>query len=452
MAPVPGEQRCRPSPRPPPAARRRRGPRADAGLTGAAPPPPPAATTAAPASRLHHRQPALPPLVVGGAATTVRQGVHANAGYIIEIPARWNGDLPRGRTATAARAPSGRPSRPASTCGSAWWRRGTRGRRRRTTATATTCARRTRHPRLADLFSRTVRRPHRVLIAGRRWAVTSSAGRWSSTRASTPAPMCGVLGDQELFDFFLDYNLVAQALAGVRAYPTPPDYLTLGGAPDPGHARPGRAGRRRGPDTTNDLGKQPRAVTVEPGGPRPGADAAFAVWKPPRSASRSARREASRPAARSARHEPVHQVHAEPAGELDATVQRVAPENLRQRALARPDRGAPDRRAAHRAGAEPARPRRPVRAVRHGRHAWTWPGTAVLAGRCSGRCAPRSTAEFSPAEAGAAGRPVRCAYRSARPVTVTDRRAVAAPDFGCRFSDRAEPAAGTGTRPLYPPC
>ena len=29
-------------------------------------------------------------------------------------------------------------------------------------------------------------------------------------------PMCGVLGDQTLFDFFLDYNLVAQDLAGVR--------------------------------------------------------------------------------------------------------------------------------------------------------------------------------------------------------------------------------------------
>ncbi len=35
------------------------------------------------------------------------------------------------------------------------------------------------------------------------------------------APMCGVMGDRELFDFFLSYNLAAQALAGVDAYPDP---------------------------------------------------------------------------------------------------------------------------------------------------------------------------------------------------------------------------------------
>ena len=35
-------------------------------------------------------------------------------------------------------------------------------------------------------------------------------------------PMCGVLGDQELFDYFLDYNLVAQDLADRPAYPRRP--------------------------------------------------------------------------------------------------------------------------------------------------------------------------------------------------------------------------------------
>ena len=29
-------------------------------------------------------------------------------------------------------------------------------------------------------------------------------------------PLCGVVGDVELFDFFLDFTLVAQALAGHR--------------------------------------------------------------------------------------------------------------------------------------------------------------------------------------------------------------------------------------------
>ncbi len=91
--------------------------------------------------------------------------------------------------------------------------------------------------------------------------------------------MCGVLGDQTLMDYFVDYNLVAQATAGVSAYPIPLDYLT---AVVPGiQAKLGLIGPTpTGPDTTNDLGKQLRAITIErSGGPRPGAEAAFAQWK-----------------------------------------------------------------------------------------------------------------------------------------------------------------------------
>lgn len=40
-------------------------------------------------------------------------------------------------------------------------------------------------------------------------------------------PMCGVMGDAELFDYFLDLQLVAQALAGIPAqYPFPTNYAT----------------------------------------------------------------------------------------------------------------------------------------------------------------------------------------------------------------------------------
>src|SRR6185312_17081342 len=77
----------------------------------------------------------------------------------------------------------------------------------------------------------------------------------------------------------LDYNLVAQTLAGVPAYPTPADYL--GNAVPRIQVALGLAGLTpTGPDTTNDRGKQLRAITVNrSGGPRPGAEAAFAVWK-----------------------------------------------------------------------------------------------------------------------------------------------------------------------------
>jgi hypothetical protein len=41
-------------------------------------------------------------------------------------------------------------------------------------------------------------------------------------------PICGVMGDIALFDYFLDFNLVAQALAGHQAvFPYPGDYATV---------------------------------------------------------------------------------------------------------------------------------------------------------------------------------------------------------------------------------
>jgi hypothetical protein len=47
--------------------------------------------------------------------------------------------------------------------------------------------------------------------------------RSSSTRSyyDGALPMCGVLGDQTLLDFFLDYNVVAQALSGITAIRCP---------------------------------------------------------------------------------------------------------------------------------------------------------------------------------------------------------------------------------------
>ncbi|MGC4856277.1 hypothetical protein ACLQ24_23580 [Micromonospora sp. DT4] len=39
------------------------------------------------------QNPPLTPLTVAGKPTTVRQGVHRHAAYIIEVPARWNGEL-----------------------------------------------------------------------------------------------------------------------------------------------------------------------------------------------------------------------------------------------------------------------------------------------------------------------------------------------------------------------
>ncbi|MFI5837865.1 alpha/beta hydrolase family protein [Micromonospora sp. NPDC051300] len=404
--------------------------------------------------------PPLPPLVVDGAPTVVRQGVYAHAGYVLEIPARWNGELVMWAHGYRGQGTELSPEPPAFdlrqrllTQGYAWAsssydrngydiRSGVLGTRA-----------------LADLFARTVRRPHRVLIAGVSMGghvIGRSLEQYPGYYAGA-LPMCGVLGDQELFDYFLDYNLVAQALTGIRAYPPPADYLT--DAVPRIQVATGLAGLTpTGPDTTNALGRQLRAVTVNrSGGPRPGADAAFAVWKDflfgiatTDGGDSPAQRPGQLATNLFTRYTPNQPVN------LNATVQRVAPENLRQRL-------SPGLTEVPRIAGRPGVPVLSLHdlgdlfvpfsmeqayardVARHGRSRLLVQRAVRAAQHC----------EFSPAEAGAAWddltRWVRTGKRPAGD-PVTDARAVAAADFGCRFSDPAAWTAGTGTRRLYPAC
>ena len=404
--------------------------------------------------------PPLAPLVIDGAATTVRQGVHEHAGYVIETPARWNGDLVmwahgyRGQGTVLSPEPPGYDLRQRllaqgyARASSSYDRNGYDIR----SGVLGTRA-------LAGFFADTVKRPKRVYIAG----VSMGGHIIGRSLEQYPGyydgalPMCGVLGDHELFDFFLDYNLVAQALAGVPAYPTPDDYLT--NAVPRIQVALGLAGLKPGgPDTTNDLGKQLRAVTVErSGGPRPGADAAFAVWKDflfSITTTDGGDSPAQRPGQLATnlltRYSPNSPVN------VNATVQRVAPENLRQRL-------SPTLTEVPRIS---GRPTVPVLSLHdlgdlfvpfsmeqaYARDA-AWHGRSRLVVQRAVRAAQHC--EFSPAEAGAAWDDLVSWVRTGqRPAgdAVTDRKAVAAPDFGCRFSDPAAWAAGSGTRRLYPPC
>ncbi|MFF5174496.1 hypothetical protein ACFY3U_17935 [Micromonospora sp. NPDC000089] len=404
--------------------------------------------------------PPLAPLVVGGAPTTVRQGVYRHAGYVVEIPAAWNGELVmwahgyRGQTTVLSPEPPGFGLRQRLLeQGYAWAASSytTNGFDIRSGVLSTR--------ELADLFAATVRGPARTYLAG------ASMGGYVTGRSleqypgyyAGALPVCGVLGDHELLDFYLDYNLVAQALAGVRAYPPPADYLTQ--AVPRIQAALGLTGLTpTGPDTTTDRGRQLRQIVVNrSGGPRPGAEAAFAVWKDflfAISTTDGGDSPAQRPGQLAtnlltwyAPNTPVN---------VNARVRRVAPEDVWQRlspALTEVPRIA-------------GRPTVPVLslhdlgdlfvpfsmeqayardAARHGR------GRLVVqrAIRAAQHC------EFSPTEAGAAWDDlvswVRTGHRPAGD-RVTDARAVAAADFGCRFSDRAAYAAGTGTRRLYSAC
>jgi hypothetical protein len=215
-----------------------------------------------------------------------------------------------------------------------------------------------------------------------------------------------------------------------------------------------------GPDTTNDLGKQLRAVTLnETGGPRPGADASFAFWKnflfqiatpakPPSPDDTPGQRPGIITTNLFTRYDPNSPV------DLNGTIQRVAPEDLRQRLSpfltevpkieGRPfakvltlhglgDMFVPfsmEQRYAEDAA----------------RHLQSF-NVVQRAIRSTNHC------EFSATEAGTAWDDlVAWVHTGKRPAgdKVLDKAAVADPNFGCQFTDKA--AFNTGTRRLYAAC
>ena len=404
--------------------------------------------------------PPLAPVLIEGVATTVLQGVHRHAAYNVEVPPQWNGDLVmwahgyRGNTTVLfAETPAFGLRQRLLTQGYAWASSSyySNGFDIRSGVLSTRD--------LALHFRRLVDRPHRIYVAG------VSMGGYIIGRSveefpdlyDGALPLCGVMGDHALLDFFLDYNVVAQALAGVPAYPVPADY-TSNAVPRIQVAL-GLVGLSpTGPDTTNDLGKQLRAITVNrSGGPRPGADAAFAVWKdflfgiavPSGGDSPS-----QRPGQLSTNLFTVYRPNS-PVN-VNAIVRRVPPENVRERLS--PFLTEVPRIAGN--------PREPVLSLhdlgdlfvpfsmeqyyardvaRHGRSRLLVQRAIRAAQHC----------EFTPTEVGTAWDDlVRWVRTGARPVgdNVTDRAVVAAADYGCRFSDPAAHAAGVGTRRLYAAC
>lgn len=425
----------------------------------------PAASAATPAARPGYTivAPQLAPLVAGGKPTRVLTGVLDDAGYAVEIPARWNGQL-------------------------VMWAHGFRGNGAELTVDAPAYGLRQRFVdqgyawaassydrngydvasgvrstyELAQRFAKLVGRPSRTFIAG----VSMGGQVIGRSLEQYPGfydgalPMCGVLGDRELFDYFLDFQVSAQALAGVRAYPPGPDYGTaalpaiyagLGLAPG-------------NPAVTTPKAQQLRAQTVlDSGGARPGADASFSYWKDflfslavPSTAPTPVTGVALNPSvvATNVRHDyaPDSPV------DLDATVQRVRPA----------DPAARNSRALTPVAQIAGKPRVPVLTL-HGVGDLFVPFSMeqIYAGevaradrsdllvqraiRTTGHC------EFSAAEAGKAWDDLVAWTTSGKRPAGDTVTATSDPAFGCRFSDPAAYAAAgppsqTDTRRLFAPC
>ncbi len=408
--------------------------------------------------------PPLAPIMSNGALSTVFQGTHAHAAYKVEVPAAWNGNLVvwdhgfRGNgTVLTVDPPSFSLRQKFLDEGYAWAASSytDNGYDVRSGVLSS--------KDLADFFPQLVHhRVHQTFIAGVSMGghiIGRSVEQFPGFYAGA-LPMCGVLGDQELFDYFLDYNLVAQDLAGVNppVYPFPADYDT---ATVPGvEAALGLTGLTpTGPDTTNALGKQLRAITINrTGGDRPGAAASFAFWKDflfniavPTSTDTSL---AAMPGQLSQNIFTNYQPNA-PVN-VNKTVLRVKPQNLQ----ARLD---PRLTQVPKIFGLPVTPVLTLHGLgdlfvpffneqayrqdvdRNGR------GGLVVqrAIRTTNHC------EFSATEAGQAWddltRWVKTGHRPAGD-DVLNPKVVSKPDYGCQFSDKAAYAAGTGTRRLFPAC
>ena len=405
--------------------------------------------------------PPLPPAQVGGKPSRVEQGVHNHSAYIIEVPPKWNGKLAlhahgyrgQGTVLTVEPPPYGLRQRLLDQgyawAASSYYRNGYDVR-------AGVLSTRD----LAELFADEVGRPKQRLIIGMSMGghVIGRSIEQFPRFYDGALPMCGVLGDHELFDYFLDYNLVAQELAGIREYPVTDEYASVTVPKimeDLGLAEltPG------GPDTANERGKQFRSIAVNrTGGPRPGDEESFAYWKafpftlaaPPVPGATLAEEPDQLSTNLSTRYTPNRPVN------VNAGVQRVRPQNLRARLTNRLTQ-------VPRINGRPGIPvlslhdlgdmfvpfsmeqSYATEVARHHRSRFLVQRAVRAVEHC----------EFSAEEAGTAWDDlVRWVDRGRRPAgdVVTEPRVVKRPDYGCRFSDRAAYEAGTGTRRLFPAC
>lgn len=129
---------------------------------------------------------------------------------------------------------------------------------------------------LAQFFNERFGKPMMTYISGASLGghvTTVMAEQWPRSYAGA-MPICGVMGDYELFDYFLDFNVAAQALSGMNAnYPFEADYLAATVPATKGALGPFF------PYLLNEQGTQLKnLVQLRSGGVRPLFDQGFVFW------------------------------------------------------------------------------------------------------------------------------------------------------------------------------
>jgi hypothetical protein len=190
----------------------------------------------------------LPFNALAGTTTTRLWGVHGGAGYRIEVPENWNGELvlyAHGFRGSGLELTVSNPPIRAYLIehGFAW-----AASSYATNGYDVTQGVKDTHD-LGTRFNGLVANPSRVYFTGTSMGghITGVAIEQYPNAYDGAMPMCGVMGDNKLFDYFVENHLVAHALAGLDVpFPFPAGYTTtivpqlrtLFGAPFPSTLTP----------------------------------------------------------------------------------------------------------------------------------------------------------------------------------------------------------------------
>lgn len=159
----------------------------------------------------------LPFDALNGYETDRYWGVHKGAGYRIEVPKNWNGELvlyAHGFRGTGLELTVSNPTNLRKYLlenGYAW-----AASSYSTNGYDVAQGAKDTHA-LGSFFNGIVGKPSRTYVTGHSMGghITAVMAEQYKNSYDGAMPMCGVTGDTELFDFFTDYNAVAQSLAGI---------------------------------------------------------------------------------------------------------------------------------------------------------------------------------------------------------------------------------------------
>jgi acetyl esterase/lipase len=210
---------------------------------------------------------------------TALWGVHTGAGYRIEVPDNWNGDLvmwAHGYRGTGLELTvDNHPLRPLLIAQGFAWAASSYSRNDYDIATGVQDT----HA-LARRFNGLVGAPERVYITGASMGghITAVSIEQYEDTYDAALPICGVLGDYALFDYFLDFNAAAQQLGtGFSQYPV--DAAEYIGVTVPAIKANLESVPGTWPFTLSSDGQNHKNLTeLRSGGERPNFDEAFGFW------------------------------------------------------------------------------------------------------------------------------------------------------------------------------